>query len=90
MIDECGVYLQYIRHLQLNIVLSMHVKTLPSILAVHVVEDAGGLLPVVVVVDGDQGVPGLLDSHNVPQGDVDAGLLCGHLVKIQHYLQRDK
>ena len=58
-----------------------------SILAVHIVEDAGCLLPVVVVVDGDQGVPGLLDSHDVPQGDVDAGLLCGHLVKIQHYLQ---
>ena len=62
-------------------------KTHPIILAVHVVEDTGGLLSAVVVVDGDQGVPGLLDGHDVPQRNVDAGLLCGHLVKIQHYLQ---
>ena len=54
----------------------------PSILAVHVVEDAGRLLPVVVVIDGDQGVLGLLDGHHVPQGDVNTSLLAGHLIEI--------
>ena len=53
-----------------------------SILAVHVVEDAGCLLPVVVVVDGDQGVLGHIDGHNVLQGEVNTSLLAGHLIKI--------
>ena len=53
-----------------------------SILAVHVVEDAGCLLPVVVVVDGDQGVLGHIDGHHVPQGEVNTSLLAGHLIKI--------
>ena len=53
-----------------------------SILAVHVVEDAGRLLPVVVVIDSDQGVLGLLDGHHVPQGDVNTSLLAGHLIEI--------
>ena len=53
-----------------------------SILAVHVVEDAGCLLPVVVVVDSDQGVLGLLDGHHVLQGDVNTSLMAGHLIEI--------
>ena len=70
-------------------VLSKHTEL--SILAVHVVEDAGGLLPVVVVVDGDEGVLGLLNGHHVPQGNVDTSLLTGHLIEIQHNLkEREK
>ena len=53
-----------------------------SILAVHVVEDAGCLLPVVVVIDGDQGVLGLFDGHHVLQGDVNTSLLAAHFIEI--------
>ena len=53
-----------------------------SILAVHVVEDAGSLLPVVVVIDGDQGVLGLLDGHHVLQIDVNTSLLAAHVIEI--------
>ena len=66
----------------------MYCQSTLSILAVHVVEDAGCLLPVVVVVDSDQGVLGLLDGHHVLQGDVDTSLLAAHLIEIKHNLKR--
>ena len=76
------MYVFVCEDIKLSSLSKMYCQRTPSILAVHVVEDAGRLLPVVVVIDGDQGVLGLLDGHHVPQGDVNTSLLAGHLIKI--------
>ena len=60
----------------------MYCQGTSSILAVHVVEDAGRLLPVVVVIDSDQGVLWLLDGHHVLQSDINTSLLATHVIEI--------